>query len=144
MADPLSVTASVVGLLAVAGKMSNMLYSLVGKAKEAPSLANSVLMEMSDITAAVGQLQKFINGHARIDAARGSLILVEHVLTTLTGCVTTYSELESILDGLNIDSGMGTFDRVVWSLKESSIRGIVQRLQNHKISLTLMLNILQW
>lgn len=63
---------------------------------------------------------------------------------TLTGCVITSSELEVIVNGVRVDPEMGFFDRVKWSIKEHQIKDIVQRIQNHKSSLTLILNILQW
>ena len=71
-------------------------------------------------------------------------ILLEHVAATLIGCVTTYSELEVIIDSVRIDSKMGIFDRIKWTNKEKKICDIIQRIQNHKSSLTLMLMILQW
>ena len=71
------------------------------------------------------------------------MILVEHILTALTGCVTTYSDLDSVLNKLEMDPSMGGFSRVKWMLEESKISTLLGRLQNHKSSLMLMLTILQ-
>ena len=142
--DPLSVAASVVGLLGAAGKITSVLHGFVTKIKDAPSLARTVVIEVADITAALGQLQAYVLGTASANPARSNLILLEQVLVTLSGCVATYSELEAAVDSLNISIDMGIFDRAVWTLKEPGLVAIVQRLQNHKSSLTLMLTILQW
>ena len=141
--DPLSVAASVVGLLAAAGKMAQLLRKLTAMA-DAPALARVVLAEMNDTTAALSQLQEYLNGTNHVNSDRKKFILLEHVVATLTGAVTTYSELEAIIIAIRIDPAMSAFDRLKWSNKENEIRGIVQRMQNHKNSLTLMLSILQW
>ncbi|EQB51669.1 hypothetical protein CGLO_08766 [Colletotrichum gloeosporioides Cg-14] len=141
--DPLSVAASVVGLLAVGCKLSSALFVVVSSTRDAPKSAQSLLREINDISAALGSLQSFVTGRVRASAERGGLILLQHVLTTLTGCVTTYSDLQYIVDGLRIDDHMGLVDRAKWMMQESSISVLVQRLQNHKASLTLMLGILQ-
>ncbi|KAH0538887.1 hypothetical protein FGG08_004543 [Glutinoglossum americanum] len=140
--DPLSVAASVVGLLIAAGKMAQSLKQLTSLA-DAPSSAKAVLTEMSDMAAALEHLQDYLNGTTSVPAGRGQFILLEHVVVTLTGCVTTYSELELIIDSVHVDPEMGAFDRIKWAVKEKEILDIVRRIQNHKSSLTLMLTILQ-
>ena len=119
--DPLSVAASVVGLLGAAGKITSVLHGFVTKIKDAPSLARTVVIEVADITAALGQLQAYVLGTASANPARSNLILLEQVLVTLSGCVATYSELEAAVDSLNISVDTGIFDRAVWTLKEGSM-----------------------
>jgi hypothetical protein len=142
--DPLSVGASVVGLLLATSKVSNLLSSVVLKAHKAPGLAQSLLWETTDISAALGRIQEYVLGRQTISSSRGSLVLLQHVLASLTGCVTTYSDLQAILNDLGINPEMGVFDRMRWLRHETSLKEIVQRLQNHKSSLSLLLNILQW
>lgn len=142
--DPLSVAASIVGLLAAGGKATNLLFTVISKCKDSPKVAQSLLWEVADLSAALGHLQEFIGGRARGLPERGNLILLDQLLTTLTGCVTTYSDLQFILDSLNISEDMGAFDRLKWVRQEDKINSVVQRLQSHKSSLTLMLTIMQW
>ncbi|KAH7393718.1 hypothetical protein BKA64DRAFT_95164 [Cadophora sp. MPI-SDFR-AT-0126] len=143
MADPLSVAASVVGLLAAGAKLASLL-SKTASLVDAPSSAQAVLTEMREISAALQYLQQFLNGLMNVPAGRQQYILVEHLEGTLTGCVTTYDELEVFIDELKIDpSDMGVLDRFKWARKEKDVANIVQRLQNHKSSLNLMLTILQ-
>lgn len=73
-----------------------------------------------------------------------SMVLVDHVVVVLSGCVMTFSELEELLGTLNVDGDLDVIDCVKWARKESKIAAIVGRLQNHKASLTSILTILGW
>jgi hypothetical protein len=142
--DPLSVAAAIVGLLGAGVKITSALDTLISSTQDAPSLAISAHQEVSDITAAVSHLQTYISGQMQVSTQSESLILLEHVLATLTGCVTTYSDLQSVLDGLGTTDRMTVFDRTKWIFYQTRVTTIVQRLQNHKASMTLMLSVLQW
>ncbi|KAI1423152.1 hypothetical protein F5Y12DRAFT_716661 [Xylaria sp. FL1777] len=141
--DPLSVAASVVGLLAAGGQVTSLLFTVITKCKDSPTLARSILFEVADISAALGHLQDFISDRTKATSERGNLILLDQLLTTLTGCVTTYSDIQFILTSLDISEDMGTFDRIKWMRQEERLNTLVQRLQSHKSSLTLMLTIIQ-
>lgn len=118
--DPLSVLASVVGLLAAAGKMAQLLRKLTATA-DAPALARVVLAEMDDTTVALGHLQEYLNGTNAVNSDRKRFILLEHVVATLTGAVTTYSELEAIIIAIRIDPAMSAFDRLNYMLNAFSV-----------------------
>lgn len=141
--EPLSVGASVVGLLAAAGKMTQLLTRVTGLV-DAPGSATAVLTEMNNMTGALKHFQDYLDGALSVPDGCEQHVLLEHVAATLVGCVTTYTELEMIIDGVRVDPEMGMFDRIKWAKKEKQVRDIVQRIQNHKSSLTLMLTILQW
>lgn len=140
--EPLSVAASVVGLLVVGSHMSSSLSSIVTKVHDAPNLARSLRQEITDISATLGHLQPYITDRAKASADRASLILLEDVLTTLTGCVTTYSDIQAILESLNLNPEMGAFDRTKWAQQESKITVTIQRLRDHKSSLHFIREIL--
>ncbi|KAI0505200.1 hypothetical protein F5B22DRAFT_533052 [Xylaria bambusicola] len=141
--DPLSVAASIVGLLAAGGKVTSLLFTVISKCQDSPALARGILFEVADISAALGQLQDYLSNRLKANSERGNLIMLDQLLTTLTGCVTTYSDIQFILTGLNINEDMRTFDRIRWMREESRLNTLVQRLQSHKSSLTLMLTIVQ-
>lgn len=142
--DPLSVSASIIGILGAAAKVSSVLISFVQNTKAAPKLAQTVLSEVNGLSAILTHLQTYLLGAANPSRSRASLILVEQVIVTLTESVTTFSELEDALGTSKIDAEMGALDRVRWAMKESKISEIQGRLQSNKTSLNLMLNILQW
>ncbi|CAF3537146.1 unnamed protein product [Fusarium graminearum] len=141
--DPLSVAASAFGLLSAGAKITSILVSFTNNVQDSPKLAQHLITEIADITAAISALQSYITGIAQIPKERGALVLLENVLTSLTGCVVTYSDLQTIIDNLNLSSDLRTFDKLKWARQASSINTIVQRLQNHKSSLNLLLTVVQ-
>ncbi|KAK6381093.1 hypothetical protein LTR65_001055 [Meristemomyces frigidus] len=143
MSDPLSVAASVVGLVTAGAQMITTLYNIGSAIKDAPQLTRAAADELASITVVLQQLQAYVLGKARVSIQRLNLITVEHITATLTGCVVTYSELDVVLKSLNAETGMRAWDRGMWYLKKDKVTEIVQRLQNHKATLGLMLNIIQ-
>ena len=144
MSDPLSVAASIVGLVSAGAQMITILYNVGSAIKDAPDLTRAASNEIADITVVLQQLQAYVMGKARASIQRLNLITVEHITATLTGCVVTYSELDAVLKSLNAETGMRAWDRGMWYLKKDKVNDILLRLQNHKSTLGLMLNILQW
>ncbi|KAI9687044.1 MAG: hypothetical protein M1822_002454 [Bathelium mastoideum] len=141
--DPISAAASIIGVLGAAGKIATLLYHFTSTIANAPRLAIVVLREVDDAARIIGQLGKYVVGNADIPPAGGSLVMLEQVLVILSNCVATFSELEAILDDLHVEPGLRNVERVKWSLKEPKIKAIVQRLQRHKASLTLMMSVVQ-
>ena len=142
--DPLSVSASIVGILGAAAKVSSVLITFVGNAKAAPRLAQTVLADVNGLSTVLGHLQTYLLGTTSPTRSRASLILVKQVLVTLAECVTTFSELEDVLGTSRHDAEMDTLNRIKWATKDSKVADIQRRLQSNKSSLTLMLTILQW
>ena len=141
MSDPLSIAAGVVGILTAAAQISSLLIQFTKMSKNAPAQARIIITEVNDVSGILSHLQSFLLGNEFQDRSRTSLLKVDHVVTIVGGCVLTFSELEKFLDQLKVD-GMGVLDCMKWAKKEQSMLALVQRLQNHKASLTLMLNIL--
>lgn len=142
--DPLSVSASIIGILGAAAKVSSVLITFVKNTKAAPKLAQTVLADVNGLSTVLSHLQTYLLGTVSPTRSRASLILVEQVLVTLAECVTTFSELEDVLGTTKHDAGMDIMNRIKWATKESKVVDIQRRLQSNKASLTLMLTILQW
>ncbi len=141
MADPLSVAAGVVGVLTAAAHISSLLINFSKNTKDAPNQARVVLAEVSDMFDNLSHLQSLLLGTEVTSISRTSLLKVDQVVSIVSGCVLTFSELQELLDDLNSD-GMTVLDRIKWVRKESAIQGLIQRLQTHKASLSIMLAIL--
>ena len=125
--DPLSVSASIIGVLGAAAKVSSVLITFAQNTKAAPKLAQTVLADINGLSAVLSHLQTYLLGNKTPSKSRASLILVEQVIVTLTECVITFSELEDVL-GTSKD--MGVLDRIKWAMKESKIFEIQRRLQS--------------
>lgn len=78
--EPITVAASIVGLLGAAAKVSSTLTSIEGSVKSAPKLAETALMEVADITICLSQLQKFLLRTQKAERSQESLIAVDQVL----------------------------------------------------------------
>lgn len=142
--DPLSVAASVVGLLGAAGKITSVLTTLLRSTKDAPKFAHATLREVSDISATLAQLQAFLIGTRVGQRGPTEILMVEQVVITLTNCVLTFSELEDIVTSLETDEleHMGT--RIRWARKEGILTKLLGRLHSSQLSLSLMLTTLTW
>lgn len=141
MADPLSIAAGVVGVLTAAAQISALLMKWTRAAQGAPHQVQVVVTEVNDISGILLHLQSFLLGNAFVDSSRTSLLRLDHIVTIVSGCVLTFSELERQLDQLKTED-IDLLSRLNWVRKESAIPSLIERLQNHKASLSLMLNIL--
>lgn len=118
--------------------------SIVQSFISSSTLAQNINDEIHDFLAVLTQLQPFVLGTAFPTHARASMIDVDQLTVTLTGCVCTFSELERVVGGFEAQDKISIMGRMKWAWAESNIAQLVQRLQNHKSSLTLMLTILTW
>lgn len=141
MSDPLSIAAGVVGVVTAAAQISILLTKFTKSLIGDPQQAKVVLAEVSDISVILTQLQSYLLGLESPNSSRASLLKVEKVVTIVSGCVLTFSELEKLLDELKTE-GLDVLDCLKWARKQSAIMGLVQRLQNNKSSLSVILNIL--
>lgn len=141
MSDPLSIAAGVIGVVTAAAQISSILIKFTKSTFAAPRQAQVVLTEVSHISAILSQLQSYLFGLDLPDSSRTSLLRVDKLVTVVSDCVLTFSELEKLLDEFKTE-GMDVLDRLKWMRKESAIMGLIQRLQNHKASLSLVLSIL--
>jgi len=73
------------------------------------------------------------------------MLSLTEIVATLTGCVTTYSEVERLVVKCTTEGEItGKIESAKWVFYERDIEKVVARLQSHKLSLVFMLNILQW
>lgn len=144
MADPLSVAASVVGLLTAAVQVSTFLYNVIRKSRDAPKSATKLRNSVEDIRNVLEQLQRYLDGGRPAQRSRTALIMVEQVTATLASCVTTFDDLKTFAATLQSESKMGLLVRARWVFKEEALHDFQTRLEAQKSSMTLMLTILTW
>ncbi|KAK4653776.1 hypothetical protein QC762_509920 [Podospora pseudocomata] len=140
MADPLSITASIVGIVAAASKV----LSLLGDITDAPRSIADLLNEVYDLRLIFCNLQSFIDRTRRFDPSRLALIQLGDLVAILTRTVITFSELESIVRPLCDREKLSTWQLVSWRWQQTAALRILTQLQRHKTSLSLMLQIYQW
>ena len=135
--EPLSVAASIVGLIEATAKVS----SLIKTANGASSLMQDVLSEVSDIGMFLGQLQALVVRPAADIRSRASLLLVEDIIVVLTKAVMTFSELEKVIEQFK---PLRVVTRVKLAMREPTLSKLLLRLRSSKESLSFMLTILTW
>jgi hypothetical protein len=136
--------ASVVGLLAAAGQVTSVLSTVKSSIKDAPRSMDHAISEVKAVEISLSAIQKFLLGLSSAPRQRITMIQVDQLLATLTEAVLTFSDLEALVKPLATDSESSMIERIRWCWKEDDVSKIMIRLERHKSSLSLMLNIVQW
>jgi hypothetical protein len=138
--EPLSIAASITGILTPAVRVSSLLMQI----KDAPTTLTAVLTEVNHMRIIFTALQKFLDRAARVARPRAALIQLEDVVVILTQMVLVFSELEMLIAPLPARDSLSGWRRLNWSRQEAGILRLINQLQRHKISLLLLLQIIQW
>lgn len=154
MSDPLSVVASVAGLVSVSASILRMAKDLYCNVKDAPDSIQRVIAEMGDMNMIFSKVKRFIDGDGKRPMhARLTMISIYDLEATLSGCVLVCDRLNKHVNAVagvvNPSSAERktalVLARVKWALwKEAEASAILGELQRHKLSLNVMLNIIQW
>lgn len=141
--------AAIAGLMAVGAKIYGALHQFTATCIDAPLIAKTTRHEVQEFGYALNKLQPYVDGSTPIKLLGASMTDVDQLSLTLAACVDTFSLLEkamnSLMPGLAGPTRFGTLDRLKWSLAEGNVTQLVQRLQQHKSSLTLLLTIwIRW
>jgi hypothetical protein len=135
--DPLNVTSSITGIIAAATQVSNLLGQII----DAPASITAVLTEVDHIFLA---LQKSLDKATRLSGGRAALIQLEDVVVVLTQTVLVFSELELLVSPISNGKKTSYLVRFTWARIQDGVMRLVNQLQRHKTSLTLLLQIIQW
>ncbi|CVL11192.1 hypothetical protein FPRO06_10026 [Fusarium proliferatum] len=146
MSDPLSVAASIAGLISITVEAVKFLSPYVSAAKETPQVAAHVYSEVQSTQIILMGLQSLTKDLKSVNAQHAALIGVNQVVAVLTDGVLLYSELHKELQSLwakDVVEKVPLRGRLQWVWKESTFVTLLNRLQNFKSSMTLVLMILQ-
>jgi hypothetical protein len=144
--DPLSITASIVGILAATAKVSESLHSTISTVKDAPLVLGVLNREVREFRVTLSMLQTLLVDLSSAPPQRTALVHIDHLIATFTECALTVSELEvavapyAALQAQKIPLPT----RLKWIRAETDCMKLVERMQRHKATVSLMLNILQW
>ncbi|KAI0862365.1 Pleckstrin homology domain-containing protein [Xylaria cubensis] len=165
--DPLSVTASVAGLLTAAHEVAKLLGPYVSASRETPSIVAHVRDETESTRTVLIGLQTLVRELSGRFSRGGALVGVDQVVAILTSGVLLFAELEGAVQGLvaacpsplaegesteRISGILGLsptqhrlplWARMKWASQEESLRPLLARLQGFKVSVTVVLTLLQ-
>ncbi|RKL09136.1 hypothetical protein BFJ70_g16709 [Fusarium oxysporum] len=146
MADPLSLAASIAGLISITVEAVKFLSPHVSAAKETPQVAAHVYSEVQSTQVILMGLQSLTKNLSSVKVQHAALIGVNQVVVVLTDGVLLYSELYTELQSLPAKGGdtkIPLMGRLQWARKESTFITLLNRVQRFKNSMTLVLMILQ-
>ncbi|KAJ4301843.1 hypothetical protein N0V90_003939 [Kalmusia sp. IMI 367209] len=113
MADPLSIGSAVVGLISASARIALVLHHFIVRTRDAPKSASQILDEINSISAALEQLQIYLIGASKANAARRPLLSLHNIVATLTACVTTYSDLERVVGNESMQEAESSMHRLI-------------------------------
>ncbi|KAM0796420.1 ankyrin repeat-containing domain protein [Usnea florida] len=139
MADPLSVSASVAGLITITDAVFSRMFKYGKAVKAAPD-------EVSSMTLALGSLSGILH-HLELVAAQfegepfDNTIQVNHVHS----CMQTVEKIDKILDKYHASSAgpqkMEKIKRLKWPFSVSEAKALCAEIEQHKTTLSLALNV---
>lgn len=142
----LGIAASVTGLLAVAGKISTIIFEFVSSVADAPKSARATLAAVEEMRLVLASIQEVLNnGLQRIPENRRKMIHISKLVIIFRESIVSISELEAIVTlAARTDGRRFKWSKIKWILEQEKIVRCVQRLESNKTSLSAMLNILHW
>ena len=138
--DPLSVTASITTIITAAAQVSSLLSQVHG----APASLTAILTELEHIEIVFRALKNFIDRARVLNRQRAALLQIEHVTAILTQTVLVFGDLQTLMAPFSPDPPSRFGWRFSWARHEPGISRLVNQLQRHKTSLSLLLQIIQW
>jgi len=144
MADPLSIAAGVIGLLATSTKIVKTLSDVCASISDAPESARSVLVAVETTKLSLNSIKDLFDTIATLPPERKALIRLDHIAVTCSQCVLTLSELEELVCKQLLKNGGSLFDRIRWSWGEKRVLSLLPRLESQKNCIALMISVLQW
>lgn len=138
--DPLSVTASIVGLLAAGAKIVRFLEDL----DDVEELTQTIANEVTLFRMIMLRLQNFILHSSTRDLPHASMIDLDQVTTILISSVMTFSELERELDRFASSPKYTTLRWVMSRSTKSNLRALLKQLKGQESCLSMMLVMFTW
>jgi hypothetical protein len=144
--DPLSISASVAGLLAISGQIISVLVKLGRNIDDAPESIQAALFSVKEMDFALQSARKLLSSLQKLQPARRAMVEISHLVITITQSATSFARLQALVCPFDYDvnSAASAWLRLKWVTKEDEISNAVRGLESHKSSLSLLLNILQW
>ncbi|KAL9058453.1 MAG: hypothetical protein Q9162_001748 [Coniocarpon cinnabarinum] len=147
MADPLSISASIVSVAGAGIKLSTTLYTYAETAFRADESLKSIAQEVSLTSAVINELASILKQDDGPQICSENA--VQTARDTIVGCKEVFEEInaalqQSLKSATPSKPRISTIGRLVWPLKEQRMQLIRSNLDKLKSTLTLMLQVLQY
>ncbi|KAK8041982.1 Rho guanine nucleotide exchange factor scd1 [Apiospora rasikravindrae] len=138
--DPLSITASVAGLLTAAAKI-NSLLDAIASAKNAPKTIQNAQNEVRHVELTLRSLRRYLWQLELVDTRRRELICLDEVIVPLADAMLELSDFETRLNKLTNLTKHRAY--ISWGSYSKSVEEHLARITRQTTSLIMILNILQ-
>ncbi|KAH7346055.1 hypothetical protein BKA66DRAFT_505879 [Pyrenochaeta sp. MPI-SDFR-AT-0127] len=140
----LEVSAAIIGILAAVGKVAETLGPIVSAYVHAPQHAQTIVTEIKHTRTILSGLQSLFDNLDTSPHRRKELIQIDALVATFTDGVLLFAELEALVDQLgHADPKDSVRIRTQWAKHKNDLGALVSRLLSFKITINLILNILQ-
>lgn len=145
--EHLSVATASIGLLAVGGKILDMLSELHGLLGASTTLIHEALLESKQCRSSAHILYKTL---CLVESARlpfperSTWIQADDVVVTMADTVLAFSELQDMCYAIGNLLSAKTEPAVICQQFDPKLRNLCARVRWHNLSMTLMTTILQW
>ncbi|KAH8666239.1 P-loop containing nucleoside triphosphate hydrolase protein [Ilyonectria robusta] len=145
MSDPLSLSASIAGLITLSTAVYTTLSNFADRVERAPKSTQEILHAVAEMRLALTSVSGLIDTFQRIPPRRKAMVQLDHLVICVSQAVMTFTDLEMFLSNWPEISMMqsSAWKRIRWALQEDKATRLVKRLSENKASLVLILNILQ-
>ncbi|KAF5027488.1 hypothetical protein F66182_413 [Fusarium sp. NRRL 66182] len=143
--DPLSIASGVAGLLTVSAAVIKILDTAKLDMKNAPRTIFWAHAEVQDINVAIKRLKTLIDTPDLVPKSARMSVGFHDATVTIRELIASCDRLVGALDPLDRfqTSSVTKWDAVRWLRVQDDVVKYVRQLQSHKLSITLILNILQ-
>ncbi|PTD06084.1 hypothetical protein HYE67_007923 [Fusarium culmorum] len=145
MSDPLSISASIAGLISLSTVVYQTLTNFADKVDRAPKSAQDILHAVTEMRLALVSMSDLVDRFSRISARRKVMVQLDHLVISLSRAVMTFTDLELFLSDWPEISSMqsSAWRRIRWAMKEDKATHLIKRLSENKMAFVLILSILQ-
>lgn len=146
--ERLTVTTAIVGLMAVGGGMTELLWDLNWEPHDETAAINAALLEVKQYRSSVHVFYKTLG---LLESAqlpfpeRRRWIKVDDLVATLTDTVLAFSELQAICEAVDLeDQREGGDAGALLRHYSPQINGLCSRIRWHNLTITMMMTVLKW
>ena len=141
MADPLSITAGVVGLLAFAGSTLTKGYSILQSLQDSKHDVQRLLVELSQLTGILGAIEaQEQEVNKRADGEQGGANAIAHILdASVSNCRNMMVKIWDILHKLG--KSRRAVLAIKWQFLEPDVKKSIQEIEHDKTIFILCLGV---
>jgi hypothetical protein len=140
MADPLSISASIAGLMTIADVVIRNGYKYIAAVKHADKAVASLINEVNLLSGILHSLRNIAEGLEGETNSFVSTTQVHHI----ESCYRTLRKISELLDKFELSKAKGFLNhakqRLLWPLTQSETSDLAAEVERHRATLTLALN----